>query len=104
MTVSKQSQDGIELVIKKKFVTMHGIVNVKVTMFIFLMHAILVNKAVATVSVGTVCPFLGEEHDACILISFCIGFLNFISPVFLKTFNILRGLLPRVADLRRSAP
>jgi hypothetical protein len=82
MTVSKQSQDGIVLVIKKKFVTMRGLMNVKVTMFILLMHAILVNKAVTTVSVGIVCPFLGVEHDACILILFLHRFPEFCQSCY----------------------
>jgi ABC-type multidrug transport system permease subunit len=82
MTVSKQSQNGTELVIKKKFLTMHGLMYVKVTMFILLMLAILVNEAVATVFVGFVCAFLGVEHDACILILFLHRFLEFCQSCY----------------------
>jgi len=46
--------------------------NTNVAMFILLMLEILVNKAVATVSVG-----------------YCAGFLNSVSPVILKTFQHL---------------
>ena len=61
---------------------MHGLMNVKVTMFILLMLAILVNEAVATVLVGFVCPLLGVEHGACILILFLHRFPEFCQSCY----------------------